>query len=261
MDFSSVITSMFKNDKISLFDFRNVGETIHGTNREGPGSGLFPTSGDTLNGTSRNDTIYGYNGDDTLNGGAGADRLYGGNGRDVLNGGAGNDRLYGGAGSDILSGDVELSGDLATSNTVSNDYLDGGSGADRLFGGGGTDTLIGGLGQDILTGGSGADRFVYNSAAESRVGSGVDRITDFQVGVDKIDLSALDANPYLSGNQAFRFSAHDPNRGPGLGEVTAHYDAKIGKTIVEVGTNVLPGADMRIELDGNVQLTQNDFVL
>ncbi len=260
MDFSSIFSTVAKTTS-SVSHFLNLGETIYGTNNTGPGPGPFATYGDYLNGTSRNDTIYGLAGNDTINGGAGADYIDGGSGNDNIQGGAGNDRIFGGTGNDVISGDVQFSGDLATGNTVSNDYLDGGAGADRIFGGGGSDTLVGGRGQDILSGGTGADRFVYNSALDSKVGYGVDRITDFQVGIDKIDLSKLDANPYFAGDQAFSFAKYDPNRGPGMGQVTAHYDAASGKTIVEVGTNILPGADMRIELDGNVQLTQNDFVL
>lgn len=260
MDFSSLFSSMARTS-VSLSQLMNVGETIYGTNNTGPGPGPFAVYGDYLNGTSRNDNIYGLAGDDTINGGAGADRIEGGSGNDNIQGGAGNDRVYGGSGNDVLSGDIEMTGDLRGGNTVSNDYLDGGTGADRLYGGGGSDTLVGGLGRDTLSGGEGADRFVYNSTLESKAGYGIDRITDFQVGIDKIDLSKLDANPYFSGDQAFQFGQYDPNRGTGMGEITAHYEASIGKTIVEVGTNVIRGADMRIELDGDVHLTQNDFVL
>lgn len=260
MDFSSIF-KLAGQSTVSLSNLLNVGETIYGTNDTGPGPGPFAVYGDYLNGTSRNDNIYGLGGDDTINGGAGADLIDGGSGNDNIQGGAGNDRLFGGTGNDVLAGDVEMSGDLRNGNTVSNDFLDGGAGKDRLYGGGGTDTLVGGMGSDTLTGGDGADRFVYNSTLESKSMFGVDRITDFQTGIDKIDLSKLDANSYFSGDQAFRFEQYDPAHGVGMGVVTSHYDANIGKTIVEVGTNILPGADMRIELDGDVHLTQNDFVL
>jgi Ca2+-binding RTX toxin-like protein len=61
--------------------------------------------------------------------------------------------------------------------------LDGGNGNDTLLGGNGADTLIGGTGNDILTGGKGGDVFVFAS------GFGKDVITDFQVGLDRIQLS------------------------------------------------------------------------
>lgn len=64
--------------------------------------------------------------------------------------------------------------------------LDGQAGRDTLVGTGGDDVINGGLGADTLSGGAGRDRFVYTSLRD-----GVDTITDFQAGIDIIDLSAL----------------------------------------------------------------------
>ena len=60
------------------------------------------TSGDdsTLDGSSNNDRVQGFNGNDTLAGAAGDDRLEGGNGNDSLSGGLGADTLIGGRGND-----------------------------------------------------------------------------------------------------------------------------------------------------------------
>ncbi len=72
------------------------------------------------------------------------------------------------------------------------DYISGGNGSDVLEGGSGKDTLIGGNGDDILRGGTGDDTFVFLTAAEASAGGTlIDRITDFQSGSDKIDLSAF----------------------------------------------------------------------
>jgi hypothetical protein len=61
-----------------------------------------------------------------------------------------------------------------------------------LNGGAGADTLISSRGQDVLTGAGGADHFVFN--AENWAPA---RITDFEDGVDKIDLRGmLDAVGY-----------------------------------------------------------------
>ena len=57
---------------------------------------------------------------------------------------------------------------------------------DVLVGSAGPDTLVGGLGPDKLTGGAGADVFVYHA----RPWNGGE-ITDFQPGVDRLDISAL----------------------------------------------------------------------
>ncbi len=88
----------------------------------------------------------------------------------------GNDYLYGSDGNDTLSG------------RTGNDFLSGGAGNDTLDGMDGNDTLNGGAGDDTLTDGSGSDRFVYDTGwmPFSSVNFGVDFITDFVSGSDKI---------------------------------------------------------------------------
>lgn len=109
-------------------------------------------------------------------------------------GSAGADLLVGGLGNDLLNG---LDG---------NDVLYGQDSADTLNGGAGLDTLTGGADRDVLTGGTEADHFAYANLQESPVGSLYrDVIADFGVGADRIDLSAIDANPVLGGDQAFAF--------------------------------------------------------
>lgn len=78
-------------------------------------------------------------------------------------GGSGHDSLTGGAGGDLLAG---------------------GSGNDQLFGGAGDDVLYDGAGADTLTGGAGQDLFVLSADGQRNV------IMDYQVGIDRIDLSA-----------------------------------------------------------------------
>ncbi|WP_336916196.1 VWA domain-containing protein, partial [Vibrio cholerae] len=95
---------------------------------------------------------------------------------DTLIGGAGNDILFGQGGNDRLDGGV------------GKDTLYGGKGIDTLIGGDGNDILIGGLGNDILTGGSGEDLFKW---VDGDLDGGRDRITDFKIGEDKIDLRDL----------------------------------------------------------------------
>lgn len=67
--------------------------------------------------------------------------------------------------------------------TGDNDVLMGGAGDDQLTGGAGDDILVDGAGSDSLTGGAGADRFVLDYDGET------DTITDFEAGVDSLDLS------------------------------------------------------------------------
>lgn len=85
---------------------------------------------------------------------------------------------------------VNSDGSVRTTGSGADDVLQGFRGHDAVAGGGGNDVIDGGAGNDVLSGGTGADTFVF------RAGMGVDRITDFQPGVDRIavldiDLSAL----------------------------------------------------------------------
>jgi Ca2+-binding RTX toxin-like protein len=56
----------------------------------------------------------------------------------------------------------------------------------------------------MLTGGAGSDTFDFNALSEMGLTSTTwDVINDFVHGLDRIDLSTLDANAALAGNQAF----------------------------------------------------------
>ena len=89
--------------------------------------------------------------------------------------------LTGTAGADTLRGDAL------------GDVLSGLAGKDALFGLAGNDTLNGGLGNDVMEGGAGQDIFILNAKlgktnALNRK-SNLDRITDFSVADDTIDLA------------------------------------------------------------------------
>jgi Ca2+-binding RTX toxin-like protein len=79
----------------------------------------------------------------------------------------------------------------------------GGAANDIITGSHGNDILSGGVGADTLTGGTGNDTFLYRNVNESTPTSH-DTIADFTLG-DIIDLSTIDANSSLTGNQAFTF--------------------------------------------------------
>ncbi len=115
---------------------------------------------------------------------SGADTLYGYALADALVGGAGDDKLFGNAGNDVLYGGL------------GNDFLAGGLGADRLYGGSGYDRLSGGLGNDV---------FLFRALSHIGRGDTRDLIQDFRHGQDKIDLSGIDANRTVAGNNAFSF--------------------------------------------------------
>ena len=159
------------------------GDTLNGGEGNDRLSG--GTQNDRLNGNTGNDLLLGGQGNDILRGGLGADRLYGGKKSDTLDGGRGNDLLVGDTGNDTLFG------------RQGNDTLYGGAQSDVLNGGAGNDLLVGGRKADVMTGGAGRDVFAYSSIRDAG-----DRITDFQVGRDKLDIGKLLAGSrYRSRNQ------------------------------------------------------------
>ncbi|PBC01674.1 hypothetical protein CK220_25195 [Mesorhizobium sp. WSM3860] len=171
-----------------------------------------------------------------------------GNSSDGLNGAnGGDDALYGNGGADIILG------------MAGNDTLFGQSGNDTLNGGDGNDRLVGGAGADALTGGAGADTFYYGSAvSDSAPGAGnFDTITDFVHGVDKIDLSPIDAAA-APGDQAFLFGGQ--NAATVANSIT--WSEVGGNTIVRADVNGNTTADFQITLTGTgLGLTASDFVL
>jgi serralysin len=185
---------------------------------------------DVIIGNGVDNVLIGNAGDDTIEGRLGNDTLNGGLGVDMMLGGAGNDLYFvdnigdsvvelGGEGIDTVSSSISYTlGDnvenliLTGSATDGNgngldNVVTGNAGSNRLNGGAGDDRLIGGDGVDYLTGGAGKDVFVGEINATKVASKGgpisLDVVLDFQRGMDKIDLSGIDANTLLSGDQAF----------------------------------------------------------
>ncbi len=67
----------------------------------------------------------------------------------------------------------------------------GSSGGDVIIAGNDTSRIQGGGSADALYAGTGTDTFVYANYLDSNLVTGYDTIVGFQIGVDKIDLSAL----------------------------------------------------------------------
>ncbi len=189
---------------------------------------------ETMTGTGEQDVLDGSWGNDVINGLGGNDTLIGGLGRDTLNGGDGND------------------------------ILDGGNDNDILVGGNGDDILIGGDDGDTMTGGAGADIFRLLAAGDSaRSGSDRDTITDFQRGVDRIDLSAIDAINSASGNQSFTLRSGAGASFTGAGQLRFAFETinGVAHTVVYGNTNSGNSADFSIALVGRHDLTVADFIL
>lgn len=203
---------------------------------------------DFIHGNTENDTIYGNQGNDTLRGGNNADLLHGGLNHDTLYGDNGNDRLFGFTGNDVLHGGAHY------------DRLFGGEGADELYGGYGNDVLRGGRGGDILNGGAGADTFVFGAAFESTIAFATqDVIVGFNRGQDRIDLSLMDSNPNMAGNQAFDFVGQQYLRNGADGQV--RYQTTSNGLFVAVDANSDGVADMHIFVQGVSHLNASDFIL
>ena len=159
----------------------------------GSGNDLIITGGgnDTVGGGDGNDTIISGSGSDVVAGGTGDDFIFAGKGNDLVDGGDGNDLISGDRGNDTVLGG---SGSDTVFGAQNNDIVDGGAGNDSLFGGKENDTVNGGdgndfisgdRGSDVLTGGDGSDTFYFFSSGGDY---GVDTITDFTPGEDKIRL-------------------------------------------------------------------------
>lgn len=189
---------------------RIVGTVLNDTIRGAGGRDtlLGREGDDRITGGHQDDTILGGVGRDTINGQRGDDVLRGGEGRDTVSGGRGNDQLFGESGADRLTGN-HGSDDLwgGTGNDrifggLDDDTLSGGAGRDLLKGGKGRDVLQGGQGDDVLFGGDSgpqgdgqADIFVFRSASDG--GGGRDRIMDFELDLDRIDVTSFGFSPAL----------------------------------------------------------------
>jgi Ca2+-binding RTX toxin-like protein len=149
-----------------------------------------------LTGNGLANIVIGNDGTNMLDGGAAADTLIGRLGDDmyfvdntadavVENGGEGSDRVFAstswvlGAGASV---ELITTNDNAGGTAIN---LTGNELANTIFGNDGVNVLDGKGGTDILVGRSGGDSFAFTTA----LGAGnVDRIVDFQGGIDKIQL-------------------------------------------------------------------------
>lgn len=138
--------------------------------------------------------------------------------------------------------------------TGGDDVLWGNGGNDTLYGGGGNDVLHGEAGNDMLWGNAGNDRFVFDNAGTM----GWDRIRDFTSG-DKIDLSAIDANANVAGNQAFTFIGSKWLSKPG--DLGFYKDAQKGWTSIQGDLNGDKKYDFSIAVDGSYAFSASDFIL
>jgi Ca2+-binding RTX toxin-like protein len=233
------------------------------------------------------DFLHARQGANLLQGGSGDDALYAGKGGDTLDGGDGIDTI-GFVESHAKNLVVDLEDQTATTahgsftlisieNVVSGvsasditgddndnaidgsafwDTLRGGIGDDSIAGGGGKDLITGGAGADLFVGGRASDTFIFDALSDSSVGA-PDHINDLEK-KDVIDLSAIDADTNIAGDQAFSLvSSFDGH----AGELWVHFDSDSGNTFVDGDVDGDGQADLRIVADGHLFFDIKHFVL
>ncbi|KZK77081.1 Bifunctional hemolysin/adenylate cyclase precursor [Pseudovibrio sp. Ad46] len=139
-------------------------------------------------GNALNNTIIGNNNDNIIDGASGTD---------TMSGGIGDDTYYVDDLNDLVVEEVDEGTDIIFAVTsyglaenvenltltgTTNSYAVGNSLNNTIVGNDGDNFIEGGAGTDVLTGGAGSDSFNF------REGMGNDIITDFEVGIDKINI-------------------------------------------------------------------------
>lgn len=152
-----------------------------------------------------------------------------------------------------------LSGHDIINGSIYSDYIKSWAGNDAVNGNQGSDTLEGGLGADTLTGGKDADVFKYTAVKESGTTATTrDTLTDFKhTENDLIDLSAIDANSKISGNQSFQFIGSASFNKDATGQL--RFDS--ATHILYASTNADSKPEFSILLTGVEGLVAEDFIL
>ena len=236
-------------------------------------------AGNLMYGNAAANVLHGLGGNDTLSGGAGADRMVGGLGNDSYYvdhagdlvseaAGQGTDTVYANR-SYALGANVE-NGTLIGSAALG---LAGNGLSNVLSGNAAGNVLIGGRRQRLALrrsrrqrrppsaarprrprpGGRGPTASPSSPPANSPVGAGRDIIQDFARGVDRIDLSPIDADLTRPGNHAFSYEYYWFSGTAG--------EVRFANGMVEGDRNGDGYADLQIAVAGTNYLYGSDFVL
>ncbi|HEX6866541.1 MAG TPA: M10 family metallopeptidase C-terminal domain-containing protein, partial [Caulobacteraceae bacterium] len=207
-----------------------------------------------------------------ITGNSAANLLVGGDGNDRLNGAGGADTMRGGLGNDLYY--VDELGDVVTEyrdegtdtviSTITYGILSayenitlagsanidatGNNSANMLTGNDADNVLTGLRGADRMWGKAGSDTFLFKAAADSITGQ-EDRIYDFDALADVIDLSLIDANTALAGNQAFAWAASFSGQ---AGQAVLGYNATSNLSTLSLDANGDGVADFKLLIDGHM---------
>jgi Ca2+-binding RTX toxin-like protein len=218
-------------------------------------------------GNALDNVLIGNDGNNVIDGGAGADQMAGDRGDDtyyVDNAGDHIDEITGRGYDQVFSSvSFSLHGEALEKLTLTgtaNINATGNLLNNLVIGNDGNNIIDGGPdGIDTLTGGAGADTFVFIERALGDTVATADVITDFRrTQSDRIDLSKIDADSTVSGNQAFDY----------LG--TGAFTGEAGQLHLETigGNRYLTGdldgdgaADFYIHLLNSATITPTELIL
>jgi RHS repeat-associated protein len=177
---------------------------------------------------------------------------------------------------------TDLAGNISPASALANLVI-GTTGNDTLFatatsnntliGGAGNDTLFSGPGNNTLIGGSGNDIFGFDSRKlVNQIISGVDTITDFTVGQDKIQLSKsvfktnVNAAAGSSVLTAANFSTVTTDAAAAIATTAIVYDGISGKlfynpNLMTAGFGGGTSDGQFAQLTAGLNLTHNDFLV
>jgi serralysin len=102
------------------------------------------------------------------------------------------------------------------------------------------------------------DRFIFSTASDAGNGAEMDTIRDFVTGSDKVDLSMIDANAAVTGNQSFSAALVTGFTGLAGQLMTARSGSDL---IVSGDLNGDRVADFQIRLSDVSAITAGDFIL
>jgi len=223
---------------------------------------------DIVYGDAGADRIFGDQGDDLINAGAGDDTVFGGAGNDLIVAeiGDGNDAYFGdegagGSGTDTLDmsaastavtvnlGSGPLANGSASSSQTGNDTL---WGIENVTTGSGNDVIVAGTAANVMKGGLGDDTFRFSSVEAAKG----DTIVGFEPG-DRIDLSGIDANYAVDGNQSFTLVSDAAFTA--AGQLAVSYETHNGQefTVIQGNVDGNAAADFKIEIAGHQNLGSN----
>lgn len=160
------------------------------------------------------------------------------------------DAVVGSTGSDTIQV-AALTGSAATPA-----FIYGLDGNDTINGTGVTAPLwmLSGSGADVLTGGSGVNHYLFDSITSSTA-SAMDLVTNFHVGKDLLDLSAISTSLKYVGKLT----------GTTMAANSVGWQVASGNTFVYVNNRSasagLTGVNMAIDLHGTISLASKNFVL